>query len=154
MSYYFLFQCQQKSKNYIYQIPTMISSSSITSILFDLYGTTYELISPIQFKNYVVSQRYHRCLNMKEAGAVDLFYRNFTSTDSMEGNAINLRKYTNDDYSSFTARDVKRVENIYSYLQQLQRKLLSVKEKIAKLRSNLYDMNHGRQTNSFLMMEE
>ena len=44
---------------------------------------------------------------MKEASAVDLFYRNFTSTDSMEGNAINLRKYTNDHYSSFTARDVK-----------------------------------------------
>ena len=79
---------------------------------------------------------------MKEASAVDLFYRNFTSTDSMEGNAINLRKYTNDDYSSFTARDVKQVENTYSYLQQLQRKLLSPKEKITKLQSNLYDMNH------------
>ena len=79
---------------------------------------------------------------MKEAGAVDLFHRNFTSTDSMEGNTINLRKYTNDDYSSFTARDVKRVENTYSYLQHLRRKLLSLKEKITKLRSNLYYMNH------------
>ena len=66
---------------------------------------------------------------MKGASAVDLFYINFMSTDSMEGNAINLRKYTNDDYSSFTARDVKRVENTYSYLQQLQRKLFRVSRK-------------------------
>ena len=125
-------------------------------LLFDLYHTTYELISPMQFKNYVISQRYHRWLIMKEARAVDLFYRNFASADSMEGNAINLRNYTNDDYSSFTARDVKRVENTYSYLQQLQRKLVSVKEKITKLRSNLYDMNHvikPRKANELLFYD-
>ena len=41
---------------------------------------------------------------MKEASAVDFVNKNFMSADSMEGNVINLQKYANDDYSSFTAR--------------------------------------------------
>ena len=74
-----------------------------------------------------MSQRHQRWSVEKDFKAVEAFFESATSKESLEGNAINIRKYTIADSSKFLARDTKRDENTIDYVNRLNTKLNKLK---------------------------
>ena len=112
------------------------------ALLFSLHKSSYELISPVQFESYVMSQRHQRRSVEKEFKAVEAFFESATSKESLEGNPINIRKYTNADESKFLARDTKRAENTIDYVNRLNTKLNKLKKLVLNFKSSLYDSEY------------
>ena len=112
------------------------------ALLFSLHKSSYELISPVQFESYVMSQRHQRWSVEKEFKAVEAFFESATSKESLEGNAINIRKYTGVDASKFFAKDTKRAENTIDYVNRLNTRLSKLKKLVLNFKSSLYDSEY------------
>ena len=112
------------------------------ALLFSLHKSSYDLISPVQFENYVMSQRHQRWSVEKEFKAVEAFFESATSKESLEGNAINIRKYTSVDASKFLAKDTKRAENTVEYVNRLYSRLNKLKKLVLNFKSSLYDSEY------------
>ena len=115
---------------------------SYSNLLFSLHKSYYELISPMQFQNYVMSQRHQRWSIEKELKAVEACFESATPKDSVEGNAINIKKYTNGAASKFLAKDTKRAENSIDYANRLNTKLKNLRKLILNFKSSLYDSEY------------
>ena len=113
-------------------------------LLFSLHKSCYcyELVSPVQFQNYVMSQRHQRWSIEKEFKAVQAFFDSAASKDSFEGNAINIRKYTSSDASKCLAKDTKRTENSIDYVNRLNTELNNLRKLILNFKSSLYHSEH------------
>ena len=59
--------------------------------------------------------------------------------DGKSGQSQNIKKYSGEDTSHFTAKDVKRAENSEILLTQLLKKLSGNKDKVAGYRYDLFD---------------
>ncbi len=112
------------------------------ALLFSLHKSSYDLISPVQFENYVMSQRHQRWSVEKEFKTVEAFFESATSKESLEGNAINIRKYTSVDASKFLAKDTKRAENTVEYVNILYSRLNKLKKLVLNFKSSLYDSEY------------
>ena len=80
------------------------------SLLKELCDDICEIISPVQFVQYVLGQRILRWQIVKGFDQVKQFYENITSDNSKDGYASNIKEYTTDDnmvnYHSFSEPNV------------------------------------------------
>ena len=109
-------------------------------ILFELYKSSYDLMSPLQFKNYVVSQRLLRKKFNDKLKKVNNEFQDLINSGK-SGNSYNVIKYTSDD-SMFVAKDVRRAENTLKVLTDLQNKICELKKMFIQYRSNLFNSEH------------
>ena len=107
-------------------------------VLQSIYKSSYELIaSPLQFREYVISQRILRW-KVKSLLKSDEQNANKLIVDGKSGQSQNIKKYSGEDTSHFTAKDVKRAENSEILLTQLLKKLSGNKDKVAGYRYDLF----------------
>ena len=108
-------------------------------VLQSIYKSSYELIAfPLQFREYVISQQTLRwkvqtLLKSNERNADRLI------VDGKSGQSQNIKKYSGEDTSHFTVKDVKRAENSEILLTQLLKKMSGNKDKVAGYRCTLFD---------------
>lgn len=104
----------------------------------ELYESCYGLMSPMQFKDYVLAQRIKR-LKLKTlveqslSRATKLF-----DEQNNDGNAMNLSKLSK-ELKDCNPGDVKRAENIKELIEQRLKDLIATKEEIESSRSKLFD---------------
>ena len=96
----------------------------------------------MQSQNYVMSQRHQRWSIEKEFKADQALFESATSKDSVEGDAINIRKYTSCDAAKLLAKDTKRTENSVDYVNRLNTKLNNLRKLILNFKSSLYDSEY------------
>ena len=99
-------------------------------LLREIYLSSYGLVSAMQLREYVLSQRTVRWRIHKDIEKLKKQFDNLMGSSSipLDGNAINVKKYTADDLSNLTSKDCRRVENAAEVVQSLSRKVqLSVK---------------------------
>ena len=84
--------------------PVNETNKMYNNILFKLYNSSYDLMSPLQFKNYVVSQRLLRKKFSDKLKKVNNEFQ-YLINGGKSGNSYNVIKYTSDD-SMFVAKDV------------------------------------------------
>ena len=108
-------------------------------VLQSICKSSYELIaSPLQFREYVISQRILRW-KVKSLLKSDEQNTNRLIVDGKSGQSQNIKKYSGEDTSHFTAKDVKRAENSEILLTQLLKKLSGNKDKVTGYRYDLLD---------------
>ena len=66
------------------------------------------------------------------------YHNLFEFEESRDGNAINIRKYTAEDISQLTARDVKRVENTISVVKHFSDSVKQVTNSLKDKRKLLF----------------
>ena len=86
-----------------------------------------------------MSQCHQRLSIEKKFKAGKAFFESATSKDSVEGNAINIRKCTSGDASKFLAKSTKRTENSIDYVNILNTILKNLRKHILNFKSSLYD---------------
>ena len=96
----------------------------------------------MQFQNYVMIQRHQRWSIEKEFNTVKAYFESAASKDSVEGNAINIKKYTSGTASKFLAKDTKRAENSIDYVNRLNTKLKNLRKLILNFKSSLYNSEY------------
>ena len=107
-------------------------------LLYELFESSYELMAPVQFMDYFTNQQIHQWKLSKTFKRLQYIVYELPGRESKSGNAINIRKYSNEK-GDFLPKDVKRAENSISYLQDHLEKLSSFKDTITDHRSNLFD---------------
>ena len=120
--------------------PVNQTNKMYNNILFELYKSSYDLMSPLQFKNYVVSQRLLRKKFNDKLKKVNNEFQDLIN-GGKSGNSYNVIKYTSDD-SMFVVKDVRRAENTLKVLTDLQNKICELKKMFIQYRSNLFNSGH------------
>ena len=123
-------------------IPNLVNETNkmYNNILFEMYKSSYDLMSPLQFKNYVVSQRLLRKKFNDKLKKVSNEFQDLIN-GGKSGNSCNVIKYARDD-SMFVAKDVRRAENTLKVLTDLQNKICELKKMFIQYRSNLFNSEH------------
>ena len=105
-------------------------------------------MAPIQFKEYVVSQRVMRWKTTRELE--DLLHKinNILDPGSKDGNAINVARFSKPQLSQMTAGDRAKAERSHSLLEglitQTSNKLAQLKENRSKLFDKEYNVRQWR----------
>ena len=95
-------------------------------LLDKLYDSMYDLVSPDQFKQYVVNQRAHRWKLLSAFDQTEKYHTELVQ-EGKSGYGINFQKYTQTELTGLTAQDVKRIENTIVELNRHMQKLNSHK---------------------------
>ena len=107
-------------------------------LLEELYDSMYDLVSPGQFKQYVVNQRAHRWKLLSAFDQTEKYHKELVE-EGKSGYGINVKKYTQTELTGLTAQDVKRIENTIAELNRHMQKLNSHKLTVNSYRTNLFD---------------
>ena len=140
MFFFFFISVPKDLQELVVPNPINETNKIYNNILFELYKSGYDLMSPLQFKNYVVSQRLLRKKFNDKLKKVNNEFQDLIN-GGKSGNSYNVIKYTSDD-SMFVAKDVRRAENTLKVLTDLQNKLCELKKMFIQYRSNLFDSEH------------
>ena len=122
------------------ELPTALKESHIffNQLLHKLFEEIYDLLSPAQFKDYVISQR---VIHWKLMFTVEKSFDDLLVTHS-SGYGENVVKYTSEEASQFTVKDLRRSENTSKIIKELLVKINDASSLITTYHSNLFDSNH------------
>ena len=140
MFFFFFISLPKDLQELVIPNPVNETNKMYNNILFELYKSSYDLMSPLQFKNYVVSQRLLRKKFNDKLKKVNNEFQDLIN-GGKSGNSYNVIKYTSDD-SMFVAKDVRRAENTLKVLTDLQNKICELKKMFIQYRSNLFNSEH------------
>ena len=104
----------------------------------DFFESCYGLSPPLQYKEYVPSQRI-KSLKLKTLAEQSLPKANkLLDEHSKDGKAINLAKLSK-ELKDCNPGDVRRAENIKELIEELSNGLITANEDIEQSRSKLFD---------------
>ena len=110
-------------------------------LLHELSEEIYDLFSPVQFKDYVISQRVIRWKLVSTVEKIKKSFDDLLVTHS-SGYGENVVKYTSEEASQFTVKDLRRSENTSKIIEELLVKINDASSLITTYSSNLFDSNH------------
>ena len=125
------------------ELPTALKESHIffNQLLHELFEEIYDLLSPVQFKDYVISQRVIRWKLVSTVEEIKKSFNDLLVTHS-SGYGENVVKYTSEEASQFTVKDLRRPENTSKIIKELLVKINDASSLITTYHSNLFDGNH------------
>ena len=124
-------------------LPTALKESHIflNQLLHELFEEIYDLLSPVQFKDYVISQIVIRWKLVSTVEKIKKSFDDLLVTHSSRYGE-NVVKYTSEEACQFTVKDLRRSENTSKIIKELLVKINDASSLITTYRSNLFDSNH------------
>ena len=117
MFFFFFISVPKDLQELVIPNPVNETNKMYNNILFELYKSSYDLMSPLQFKNCVVSQRLLRKKFNDKLKKVNNEFQDLIN-GGKSGNSYNVIKYTSDD-SMFVAKRCltsrKYIESAYRF---------------------------------------
>ncbi|CAB3978155.1 Hypothetical predicted protein [Paramuricea clavata] len=108
-------------------------------VLQEIYNSSFELMAPLQFKEYVITQRISRW--KIEKGLTDLQKKieNQLDPESGDGRAQNIARFSAETINKIKPGDLFKAESSQTVVQIRLDGVLKKKQEILNLRSNLFD---------------
>ncbi len=110
--------------------------------LEELYNSSYDLMAPIQFKEYVISQRTVRWKITKDCEKQRKRVMSIIDPDSKDGNAINVVRFSN-TLSNFKPGDKSKAESSQKLIEKLESECQVILKYVMELRSKLFDSDNN-----------
>ena len=115
-------------------------ADSESATLNEMFNFVYELMAPVQFKNYCISQRTHRWKLQERLNQIKATHQSMVGEDSKNGRPANVRKYS-DKKGIFKAKDVKRAENTEAELHAFLLTVENLHKLVTDHRYNHFEHN-------------
>ena len=96
-------------------------------------------MAPLQFKDYVISQRNSRWKIEKGLSDLQKKIENHLNPESRNGKAQNIVRFSADTVNTIKPGDLFKAESSQKDVQSLLDEVLKKKQEITELRSNLFD---------------
>ena len=107
-------------------------------VLSELYEAAFDLLAPLQFKNYVLEQRIARWRINEECKSLEDSFQNFFNRESKDGNAINVQKFMS-ELANFKTGDKARVLSAQGVVEKFLFREAEVNKKVSEKRALLFN---------------
>ena len=107
-------------------------------VLCELFESIYDLIAPLQFKNYVIEQRIMQWKIWNTIASLKNSFQNIFNDESRDGNAKNVQKFTS-EMKSFKTGDRAKALAAQGIIEKLLAKVNDIRCTIFENRSSLFD---------------
>ena len=108
-------------------------------VLQEIYNSSFELMAPLQFKEYVIAQRISRWKTEKGLNDLRKKIENQLDPESRDGRAQNMARFSAETINKIKPGDLFKAESSQKVVKKLLDEVLKKKEEILQLRSNLFD---------------
>ena len=110
--------------------------------LKDLFLSSFDLMAPLQFKDYVLSQRISRWRLQNKIEEQSRKYSALMNSDSKDGNAMNVAKFGSGQLTTFKIGDLSKAEFCQERIEQAIREIEEQITVVRRKRSYLFDSNN------------
>ena len=115
--------------------------SFYNNVLTEIYGSSFEIMAPLQFKDYVTSQRITRWKIEKDVTHLNQKVQNVLNSESKDGRAQNVARFSSEVMRTVRPGDSFKAESCKKVIQQMLDEVTVKLQEIVNLRSNLFDKN-------------
>ena len=105
-------------------------------VLHELYAVIGDTLAPAQLKGYIITQREVRWKCKDETKRLSSYLSNIS--DGKSGQALNVKKYSQQTTTGFKAKDVHRAGNTVDELNKLFSKISSHLQYVQEMRKGLF----------------
>ena len=113
-----------------------------SKVLKDLFLSSFDLMAPLQFKDYVLSQRISRWRLLNKIEEQSRKYSALMNSDSKDGNAMNVAKFGSGQLTTFKIGDLSKAEFCQERIEQAIRDIEDQITLVRSKRSGLFDSNN------------
>ena len=130
--------------------------SFYNNVLTEVYGSSFEIMAPLQFKDYITSQRITRWKIEKDVTHLKQKVQNVLNSESKDGRAQNVARFSSEVMRTVRPGDSFKAESCKKVIQQMLDEVTVKLQEIVNLRSNLFDKNlivKQRQANELKFLD-
>ena len=111
-------------------------------VLRDLFLSSFDLMAPLQFKDYVLTQRISRWKTQNEIEEQCRKYSAVMNSGSKDGNAMNIVKFGSGELTTFKPGDLSKAESCQEQIEQAIKNIEAQITVVRRKRSDLFDSNN------------
>ena len=111
-------------------------------VLRDLFLSSFDLMAPLQFKDYVLTQRISRWKTQNEIEEQCRKYSALMNSSSKDGNAMNVVKFGSGELTTFKPGDLSKAESCQEQIGQAIKNVEAQITVVRRKRSDLFDSNN------------
>lgn len=111
--------------------------------LKELYKSSYDLMAPLQFKQYSISQRFLWWKINKDCEKQKKKITSILDSESKDGNPINVVRYSSSHLGSIKPGDKSKAESCQKLIAKLINETEGMLKYVADLRSKFFDLKNN-----------